>query len=119
MGITGVRVISDRAACLPEKPGLGLRQVVVRIRSKQSLKKPPPVASASSQPQEQKQDNAEEKLQECTEYIVIQRFMVNHEDGEWKVWGLAKETTPEIVEKDPSFAPGLGIRDRLSAITGR
>lgn len=125
MGITKAKVISDRGVKIPDKEGMGMRQAVVRIRSKQSLKKQPPppsntpnntgkLAQSTTQDQKQKQDEEQEKVQESTEYIVIQRLMFDHEEGDWKVWGLASETTPEVVETDPAFAPGLSVRDRMA-----
>jgi protein MBA1 len=108
---------------LPEAKGLGLRQTVVRIRSRQSIQKP--VTSRSSNVGGAKiQGNGSdgtspEKQQDCTEYVVLQRFMLSGEDGDWKIWGLAEETTPDQVVKDPAFAPGLSIRDRISLLTGR
>lgn len=60
-----------------------------------------------------------EKQQDCTEYLVLQRFMINGEDGDWKVWGLAEETTPEELDSDPMFAPGLSMKDRIEMLTMR
>ncbi|EEP75617.1 predicted protein [Uncinocarpus reesii 1704] len=103
---SGAQVVSDRGAALPEAKGFGIRQAVIRIQSKQSL-----VTPGTGEEQNV------EKQQDCTEYIVLQRFMVNGEDGDWKVWGLAEETTPEDLETDPMFAQGLSMKDRIEMLT--
>ncbi|KAK2753740.1 hypothetical protein FQN55_000103 [Onygenales sp. PD_40] len=133
---SGARVISDRAAALPGANGFGIRQAIVRIQSRQSLVEAPAPAPVSQQPQrvqnrvigkQQQQQQQEvtkaeaekkaiEKQKDCTEYVVLQRFMVNGEEGEWKVWGLAEETTAEVLETDKSFEPGLSLVERFRAI---
>ncbi|TPX26649.1 hypothetical protein DIZ76_012111 [Coccidioides immitis] len=109
---SGAQVISDRAAALPEAKGFGIRQTVIRIQSKQSLITP-------SSGEEQNAAQQSEKQQDCTEYVVLQRFMLNGEDGDWKVWGLAEETTPEDLETDPMFAQGLTMKDRIEMLSMR
>src|SRR5204862_3707124 len=120
---SGAQVVSDRAVALPNAKGLGIRQTVVRIRSRQSTRKP--ITSSSSEASYTKmRDNSSnattaDKLQDCTEYVVLQRFMVKGDGGEWKIWGLAEETTPKQVDCDPGFASGLSVRDRIAMLTGR
>ncbi|EER24424.1 hypothetical protein CPC735_057940 [Coccidioides posadasii C735 delta SOWgp] len=109
---SGAQVISDRAAALPEAKGFGIRQTVIRIQSKQSLITP-------SSGEEQNAAQQSEKQQDCAEYVVLQRFMLNGEDGDWKVWGLAEETTPEDLETDPMFAQGLTMKDRIEMLSMR
>ncbi|WEW57514.1 hypothetical protein PRK78_002981 [Emydomyces testavorans] len=110
---SGAQIVSDRAAALPDAKGFGIRQTVVRIQSKQSLITPSTGEGQNDAAQQI------EKQQECTEYVVLQRFMINWEDGDWKVWGLAEETTPEDLERDPMFAPGLSMKDRIELLTMR
>ena len=100
----GARVVADRAALFPTGESLGVRQAVVRIRSKQSITKPT---------KGQKEDVGEEKQQDCTEYVVIQQMLFKGELQDWKVWGLADETTLQEVERNPAFAPGLSMVDRI------
>ena len=98
--------MADRAAIFPGGEGLGIRQAVVRIRSKQSITKP--VANGKKQ-----QEASEEKQQDCTEYVVIQQLSFHGELQDWKVWGLADETTMQEVETNPAFAPGLSMAERI------
>lgn len=114
MTITGARVVSDRAAALPNVTGMGIRQVVVRIQSRQSLITPPaPIARLSEKQIQDIEKQQQEKQKDCTEYIVLQRFMIGGKDGEWKVWGLAEETTTEELRTNPMFMKGITMKDRL------
>ncbi|EFE33843.1 uncharacterized protein ARB_07308 [Trichophyton benhamiae CBS 112371] len=114
MTITGARVVSDRAAALPNATGMGIRQVVVRIQSRQSLITPPaPIARLSEKQIQDIEKQQQEKQKDCTEYIVLQRFMLGGKDGEWKVWGLADETTTEDLRTNPMFMKGITMKDRL------
>ncbi|KAL1959610.1 hypothetical protein VTO42DRAFT_1645 [Malbranchea cinnamomea] len=112
---SGARVITDRATLLPvgDKENFGIRQTVVRIRSLQSLATPTQT-SANNEASQAKA--GEVKQQDCTEYVVIQRMVVNGEEGEWKVWGLTNETTLDVVETDPMFAPGLSLTERVEML---
>ncbi|KAI1910776.1 hypothetical protein LOZ53_001677 [Ophidiomyces ophidiicola] len=110
--LSGAKVISDRAASLPDAKGFGVRQTIVRIQSKQSLITP-------TSGDEQNLEEMKEKMKDCTEYVVLQRFMINGEDGDWKIWGLAEETTVEDMEQDPMFAAGLTMKDRIDMLTMR
>ncbi|KAF3894340.1 Mitochondrial inner membrane protein Mba1 [Trichophyton interdigitale] len=114
MTITGARVVSDRAAALPNATGMGIRQVIVRIQSRQSLITPPaPIARLSEKQIQDIEKQQKEKQKDCTEYIVLQRFMWGGKDGEWKVWGLADETTTEDLRTNPMFMKGITMKDRL------
>ncbi|OOF98572.1 hypothetical protein ASPCADRAFT_204326 [Aspergillus carbonarius ITEM 5010] len=101
---TGVRVLADRATQIPELPDSGVRQVVLRITSRQSKGKVSPGNSTN---------NA--KQQDCTEYLVIQKLRWIGEEGEWRVWGHATPTTVEDLES-PFFARGLSLADRMEAM---
>ena len=101
---TGVRVLADRATQIPELPDSGVRQVVLRITSRQSKGKVSPGNSTN---------NA--KQQDCTEYLVIQKLRWIGEEGEWRVWGHATPTTVEDLES-PFFTRGLSLADRMEAM---
>ncbi|KAL8824063.1 MAG: hypothetical protein Q9191_005331 [Dirinaria sp. TL-2023a] len=88
------RVVSNRATSLPV-PGLkecGMRQVVVRLRSKQSLTK-------------RRRSGKEETIvpgtgetKDITEYLVVQlRMMKGKEAPGWKIWGTANESDVEDI----------------------
>ncbi|KAL2364211.1 hypothetical protein RJZ56_002881 [Blastomyces dermatitidis] len=117
--LTGSRVIADRAAQVAH--GVGIRQVVVRIQSRQSLVRPQPPAAES--PNEAKRTlpqaaAGEAKSQTSTEYIVLQKMLVAGKEGDWKVWGFVNESTMEDMETNPAFAKGLSLKDRLELMSG-
>ncbi|CAI7590021.1 hypothetical protein N7533_000619 [Penicillium manginii] len=104
---TGVRVLSDRATQLPEVAKSGIRQIVLRVSSRQSMTKASNSKDVAAQPAKQ---------QDVTEYVVIQQLIWNGKDAGWRVWGNTKPTTMEQVWHDPSFAPGMTALERLDAM---
>ncbi|KAI5287694.1 hypothetical protein KEM54_005812 [Ascosphaera aggregata] len=125
--IRGGTIVSDRGSSLQFIKNMGVRQVIVRIQSKQSLEKPLPTDNGGRVRKDENgkaavtaADSTERKIQDCTEYVVLQKFVFKgKEDAEWKVWGLAQETTLEVLEKDPYFAPGLPLKEKISSMTDR
>ncbi|PYH98735.1 hypothetical protein BO71DRAFT_394898 [Aspergillus ellipticus CBS 707.79] len=105
---TGVRVVSDRATQIPELPNSGVRQVVVRITSRQSK-------GTGSTNEDTAAVAANAKQQDCTEYIVIQKFRWTGQETDWRVWGHATPTTVEELSS-PFFAPGVSLAERMEAI---
>lgn len=114
--LTGLRVVSDRATQIPELPNSGVRQVIVRITSRQSTGK------IKMQPKHKRQgasvpadSHAPPKEQDCTEYMVFQKMRWTGLEEPWRVWG---HTTPTTVDnlQDAAFAPGLTASERLEAI---
>ncbi|OAX82246.1 hypothetical protein ACJ72_03409 [Emergomyces africanus] len=115
--LTGARVIADRAAQVGH--GIGIRQVVVRIQSRQSLVRPsPPPESAPNNNKQSEASPVEAKEQDSTEYIVLQKMLVGGKEGDWKVWGFANETKMEDMETNPAFAKGLSLKERLELMSG-
>ncbi|RMJ21176.1 hypothetical protein PHISP_07951 [Aspergillus sp. HF37] len=109
---TGVRIMADRAAAIPEVPGTGIRQVVVRITSRQSkgrTKQP----STKGSPAES--ENSPTATQDCTEHIVLQRQRVFGQEEPWRIWGHVTPTTVEDLD-DPAFAAGLSVAERFEAM---
>ena len=115
---TGVRVLSDRATLIPEVPDSAIRQIVLRIKSQQcSLKR-----------SKEGTDNLEKavfsvpKVQDCTEYMVIQKVRIAGKEKDWEIWGFTKPTTLEDLDS-PFFAAGLSLKERVLALqdkfTGR
>jgi protein MBA1 len=102
-----VRVLSDRATQLPEVAKSGIRQIVLRVSSRQSMTKASNSKDVAAQPAKQ---------QDVTEYVVIQQLIWNGKDAGWRVWGNTKPTTMEQVWHDPSFAPGMTALERLDAM---
>ncbi|PYH44961.1 uncharacterized protein BP01DRAFT_272376, partial [Aspergillus saccharolyticus JOP 1030-1] len=111
---TGARVVSDRATTIPEIPDSGVRQVIVRITSKQSTGKyTAPVNGKAAEDSTAVAENV--KQRDCTEYIVIQKLRWSGEDTGWRVWGTATPTTVDDLS-NPLFAPGLTMSERLEAL---
>ncbi|ODM18417.1 hypothetical protein SI65_06288 [Aspergillus cristatus] len=116
--LTGVRVLADRATQIPEIPKSGVRQVVLRITSRQStgkVKLPTNKRGVVDETAVEAQDAAPAKQRDCTEYIVLQKLMWFGEEQEWRIWGHATPTTVEDLES-PFFAPGLSLSDRMEAM---
>jgi mitochondrial protein MBA1 len=84
------RVLSHRAASLGIE-GMGLRQAVVRIASRQKLTRYK--ANGTVVP-----GSGQEK--ETVEYLVIQKKLEKAAEQEWMVWGTTEETTLEMLEEE-------------------
>jgi mitochondrial protein MBA1 len=102
----GLRVVSDRATQIPELPNSGIRQVVVRITSRQST-------GTVTIPKRATESLLKVKEQNCTEYIVLQKLMWSGEEDDWRIWGHANPTTVDDLDS-PWFAQGLTLSERLS-----
>ncbi|KAJ5336923.1 uncharacterized protein N7506_004945 [Penicillium brevicompactum] len=107
----GLRVVSDRATSIPEIPKSGIRQMVVRVTSRQatSTTQKPTSSSTEVVPISSKQ-------QDITEYIVIQNLRWNGKDHGWRVWGTTNPTTLHATQTDPYFMPGLSAMERMEMI---
>ncbi|PGH26695.1 hypothetical protein AJ80_01641 [Polytolypa hystricis UAMH7299] len=124
---SGARIVADRAAALPGGMGgsMGVRQTVVRIKSTQSTIKPTgnnKTKGGDQQQQQQQQPSAEDQQQmeavkkDCVEYLVLQKLTFQGEEGPWKVWGLADETTIESMDEDPVFSDKLSVKEKYNMI---
>ncbi|KAI9374667.1 hypothetical protein BJX61DRAFT_271700 [Aspergillus egyptiacus] len=105
---TGVRVVADRATQIPELPDSGIRQVTLRITSRQST-------SRSQRQRGGDEVQSGKKQQDCTEYIVLQKLRWFGEEEEWRIWGHATPTTLEDLES-PFFATGIPFSERMQAM---
>lgn len=90
--IRGPKFVSHRIAILPYK-GSAIRQVVVRMRSRQSLAQM--VSRGPGRPDALIQGTGEEK--DVSEYLVLQRRMWKEIEEPWMVWGTTEETDPDTV----------------------
>ncbi|WPH00862.1 Hypothetical protein R9X50_00369300 [Acrodontium crateriforme] len=100
-----------KAKGMPDGPGSGLVQAVVRIRSMQSLQhwKRESVKSrgAGASIREVRVDirgrelsentESEDTAKEAVEYVVIQKMMRNGVESDWMVWGMTEETAPSTL----------------------
>jgi protein MBA1 len=84
------KVLSHRAASLGIE-GMGIRQAVVRIASRQRLTRYR--ADGSVVP-------GSGKEKETVEYLVIQKKLEKSVEQEWMVWGTTEETTLEMLEEE-------------------
>jgi protein MBA1 len=83
------RVMSHRGASLGIE-GVGIRQAVVRISSRQKLTRYK--ADGTMIPTTGKE-------KDVTEYVVIQRMLKDYVEGDWIAWGTTEETTYEMWEE--------------------
>jgi protein MBA1 len=81
------KVVSDRAASLGIE-GCGIRQVVVRIPSRQRL-------TRYNRRGEVVEGTGKEK--DTVEFVVIQKKLWHGKEEDWRVWGTTEETTYERV----------------------
>lgn len=84
--------MSHRATVMPIEDALdrksSMRQAVVRIRSRQSLRR---VGRDGQAIVEGTGEGA--NIKEITEFVVIQRRLWKGVEEKWKVWGTTEETT--------------------------
>lgn len=85
----GAKVMSNRGARMPIE-GSGLRQAIVRIRSRQRLTRYK--VDGSVVPGSGKEKDVEE-------FVVIQRKLAGGKEEPWRVWGTTEETTLTTVEQ--------------------
>ena len=92
------RIVSTNIIPL-EIDNSALYQVVVKIRSLQSLVRLPVNGSAS---------DATDKMK-MEEYVVLQRMMLEGKEERWKVWGTIEESKVEDVLGDDARVAGLAV----------
>ena len=71
-----------------------LYQVVVRIRSLQSLKRN---LKGQNGKEETVMEDSNDQQNEVVEYLVMQKMMLNGDESSWKIWGMTEETRPREV----------------------
>ncbi|KAF7585337.1 hypothetical protein BBP40_011221 [Aspergillus hancockii] len=108
--LTGVRVVSDRGTQIPEIADSGVRQVVLRITSRQSTGKVKTTKSANAV-----ETTTPAKQQDCTEYIVLQKLRWFGEEEDWRIWGHTTPTTVDDLD-NPMFVSGLSLSERMEAM---
>lgn len=90
----------DRQAQIPIGRGAKLRQVIVKIKSRQTLNK---------------HDGKGEKTKDCTEYVVIQKMTIDNEEGEWMIWGTTEPTKGKKLDEllETSATGGTSVIESL------
>lgn len=102
--------MADRAVKIPDMANSGIRQVVVRLTSRQSMTKLIPGRNGS------KEVASAAKEQDCVEYVVIQQLIWHGKFSDWQIWGTTQATDMKAMNTDPAFAPGLSALERLEAM---
>ena len=77
------RIVSHKAGTIPNMTDAGLRQAVVKVRSRQSLEK----LDGAGNP-----IPGSGPAQDKVEYVVVQRKMWEAKEQEWMVWGTVAES---------------------------
>jgi len=90
-------LVSNRALLLslPGYDDTGIQQIVVRMRSNQSLR-----FDATAKESQDKTLRYSPKEGEVLEYLVLQRQIMRGVFKEWKVWGFANEWDVETIAED-------------------
>lgn len=103
-----VQIMSDKVTPLPFGKNNMIRQMVARISSQQQL---------------QKFGDAEPKRAKLTEYVVIQKRIMDGMDEGWKIWGTTTASTMKEIDAmlggtstTPRFADTL--REQGAKLTG-
>lgn len=112
---TGVRILSDRATTLPEIADAGVRQIVVRITSRQSKGRAKLPSTRNAKESRSEPEDAPAASQNCVEHIVLQRLRFFGRDEPWRIWGHTSPTSVEELDT-PAFAPGLSVAERVEAM---
>lgn len=89
-----MKVVSDRAAGVPLGQNTVIRQVVVRIRSRQSV-----MRLKKSKHDIGTEGETERKSRDLTEYVVLQRMYMDGKERPWMIWGTVEEADEKAVEK--------------------
>lgn len=106
--------MSDRATEIPEMPKSGIRQIVLRVTSRQSMHKE--IKTLGSRPGQKQTDVKPARQQDSLEHIVIQEIRWNEKSTGWRIWGTTQATDLDAVYSDPYFAPGMSTLERLQAM---
>ncbi|KAJ5152960.1 uncharacterized protein N7482_009438 [Penicillium canariense] len=105
------RVMADRAVKIPDMANSGVRQVVVRLASRQSMAK-----TNTGRKTSPKDVVPAAREQDCVEYVVVQQLIWHGKYSDWQIWGTTQATDMKTLNTDPAFAPGLSALERLEAI---
>ncbi|KAL8708274.1 MAG: hypothetical protein Q9220_006851 [cf. Caloplaca sp. 1 TL-2023] len=90
--LRGPKFVSQRIAMLPYK-GAAIRQVVVRLQSRQSLER----TVSPGRDRSDGHPNEKDAGKTVSEYLVLQRRMWKEKEEPWMIWGTTEETDPNTV----------------------
>lgn len=80
--LKSTRIVIDRTSAIPIGKNCSLRQVIVEIKSEQTL---------------DKNDGEPAKTIPKREYVVIQKMIFEGEEEGWKIWGTTQSSTPSEI----------------------
>ncbi|QSZ30803.1 hypothetical protein DSL72_000361 [Monilinia vaccinii-corymbosi] len=83
------KIMSTKAVMIPGGEGNVIRQAVVRISSRQSIR----LSDSRGKPL----PGSSEK--DIVEYVVVQKIYRNWQDKEWQIWGTTKATSLRDIEE--------------------
>ena len=89
--LKSTQMLADRFAPLPVGQEASLRQLFVRIRSKQTL---------------DRNDGKGAKTVDRSEIVVVQQMRMDGEEDEWKIWGTTEATKGEKLDEMLEDATG-------------
>lgn len=98
----GPKFVSQRIAILPYK-GAALRQVVVRLRSRQSLTRT--LSNGPGRTETLVKGTGQEK--DVSEYLVLQRRMMKDREEPWMIWGTTEESDPATILGADTAEPAM------------
>lgn len=82
--VKSTRVVVDRVGQIPIGKDSSMRQVIVKIRSEQTL---------------DKNDGKGPKTRYVEEYVVIQKMKIEGEPGNWMIWGTTQPSSEEQIDE--------------------
>ena len=92
------RTVSTNIAAL-EKEKSAVYQVVIKLKSMQSLEKIPANRSPSGTTEDR----------EVVEYLVLQKITLNGKEEKYKIWGTVEESNEDVLGNDTIAAkPAVG-----------
>lgn len=104
-----VRVVSDQLTVIPVQNNSFLREMIVRIRSIQSI---------------QRAGEATPTEIDVEEHIVLQQLIIAGELQNWRVWGTIQPSKEELAQalsgkhKQGSISAGQAFKERVASLTG-
>ena len=90
------RVVSNRASKFPREDS-AIRQVVIKIRSKQRI------VHVNDDETIDGHARWDSQWVKVIEYLVIQRRIIDGQEGDWKIWGTTQETSYDQIYKDEPY----------------
>lgn len=78
------RIIADRMGAIPVGKDGRIRQVIVKIRSEQTL---------------DRGDGKPPETKDIDEYVIIQKMRIDGVEDKWMIWGTTSPSTPEQIEE--------------------